>query len=377
VGAGLTVERVDALYCRIPLEQPIVLGELVISHRDFVLTRVRTSDGVDGLAYALSRGAPVDIVVTDLLAPLLVGRDAQDIARRVEEMTRAMVTLGPDGIVQRAISLLELCLWDIKGRVASMPVWRLLGGYRDQADVLLVAPYAAPDEVDEAYAERLTEHAARGYAALKLYPLPNPAAMAKRLAVLRDVLGARIGLIVDMAWSWRSSRQAIEAVRGWEGSDLAWVEDPLPASDWRSLRALSDAVETPIAAGDEVTLRGTMETLIEERAVDVHRLDAMTIGGLSAFAAVRGSASRAGLTVSPHAYPEIHRHCVFAWPDVGPIEVFPSRSPTWGTSRFLEDEPDLPGAAGTLAAPMEPGLGLHIDWAAAGSLALRTTAATR
>ena len=338
-----------------------------MTHRDFVVVRVRTVDGVEGLAYSLSRGAPVDLVVTDMLAPLLVGRDSLDIARRVDELSRAMVTLGPVGIVQRAISLLEICLWDIKGRVAGLPVWRLLGGYRDAAEVLLVAPYAEAEETDEDYAERLTAQAARGYSALKLYPLADPASMARRLSALRDVLGARIGLIVDMAWSWRSVRQAIDAVRRWEEFDLTWVEDPFPASDWRSMRALSEAVRTPIAAGDEVTVRETMEALIAERAVDVVRLDATTIGGLSAFAAVRDSASRARLTVSPHAYPEIHRHCAFAWPDVGPVEIFPPRSLTWGASRFLTDELDLPAADTMLAAPTEPGLGLHVDWAAAGS----------
>jgi len=377
VDPGPVIERVEALHLRIPLETPIVLGELVIAHRDFVIVRVRTSDGVEGVAYSLSRGAPVDLVVTDQLAPLLVGRDPLDIPRRIEELTRAMVALGPVGIVQRAISLLEICLWDIKGQVAGLPVWRLLGGYRDAAEVLLVAPYAGPDEADEDYAARLGGLAARGYTALKLYPLADPAAMARRLAALRDLLGGDIGLIVDMAWSWRSSRQAIDAVRGWEGYDLAWVEDPFPSSDWRAMRELSDAVRTPIAAGDEVTVRETMEALIEERAVDLVRLDATTIGGLSAFAAVRESAARARLAISPHAYPEIHRHCVFAWPDVGPVEIFPPRSPTWGTYRFLPEEPDLPATGGLLAAPMEPGLGLRIDWAAARSLATRTTSASR
>ncbi|CAN5605266.1 enolase C-terminal domain-like protein [soil metagenome] len=374
---SLAIERVEALYCRVPLETPIVLGELALAERDFVIVRVRTTDGREGVAYSLSRGAPVDLVVTDLLAPLVVGRDALDIPRRIEELTRALVALGPEGVVQRALSLLEICLWDIKGQVAGMPVWRLLGGYRDAAEVQLVAPYAGPDETDEAYAGRLHGLAARGYTALKLYPLADPAAMARRLSALRDTLGEDIGLIVDMAWSWHTGRQAIEAVRGWEDYRLAWVEDPFPASDWRSIRALSEAVRTPIAAGDEVTVRETTETLIAERAVDLVRLDATTIGGLSAFAAVRESAARARLAISPHAYPEIHRHCVFAWPDVGPVEIFPPGSPTWGTSRFLADEPDLPAGGGPLPAPTEPGLGLHIDWAAARSLALRTTSAGR
>ena len=371
------IDRVEAWHCRIALQTPIVLGDLVIKHRDFVIVRVGASDGLQGAAYALSRGAPVDLVVTELLAPVLLGRNALDIPRRVEELARAVVALGPVGVVQRAISLIDICLWDIKGQVAGLPVWRLLGGYRENADVMLVAPYAEAQESDAAYAERLAEPAARGYAALKLYPLADPAAMARRLAALRRTLGDRVGLVVDMAWSWRTAQQAIDAVRTWEDFALSWVEDPFPASEWPSIRALADAVRTPIGAGDEVSVRATMDTLIAERAVDLVRLDATTIGGFSQFAAVRESAGRAGYAVSPHAYPEIHRHCVFAWPNVGPVEIFPPGSPTWGTSSFLEEEIDLSPSSALISAPSDAGLGLRIDWGAVASLSTRSTSVAR
>lgn len=371
------IERVEAWHCRVPLETPLTLGDLLIDRRDFVVVRMQSSGGLDGVAYALSRGAPVDLVVTELLAPLLLGRNPFDIPRRVDELSRGLVALGPVGIVQRAISLIDICLWDIKAKAAGMPVWRLLGGYRDEAPVMLVAPYADANESDGAYAARLAELAKRGYVAIKLYPVADPRTMASRLEALRAVLGARIGLVVDMAWSWRTAKQAIDAVRMWEDFDLAWVEDPFPASAWPSIRALANAVRTPIGAGDEVSVQAVMDLLIAERAVDLVRLDATTIGGFSQFAAVRESASRAGYSTSPHAYPEIHRHCVFAWPGVGPIEMFPVGSPTWGASRFLGLETDLANDRTTIPAPIEPGLGLEVDWAAVSALSTRSTAVAR
>lgn len=371
------IDRIEAWHCRITLDTPIVLGDLVIEHREFVLVRVRTSDGVEGAAYALSRGAPVDLTVTEVLAPLLLGRSALDIPRRIEDLTRAVVALGPTGVVLRAISLLDICLWDIKGQVAGLPVWRLLGGYREAAEVMMVAPYAAPQETDAQYAARLFEPAARGYAALKLYPLADPLAMARRLEAVRGAVGDQVGLVVDMAWSWRTVQQAVEAVQAWDDFGLSWVEDPFPASDWHAIRALADAVRTPIGAGDEVSVRSTMDALITERAVDLVRLDATAIGGFSQFASVRESAHRAGYAISPHAYPEIHRHCVFAWPDVGPLEIFPPGSPTWGASRFLATEIDLPRGSTEIPAPTDAGLGLRVDWAAVASLSARSTSAAR
>lgn len=374
--ARTMIDRIESWHCRVTLETPIVLGEMVIAHRDFVIVRVSTADGLEGVAYSLSRGAPVDLAVTELLGPLLLGRDALDIPKRMEELRRGMVALGPVGVVGRAMSLLDICLWDIKGKVADLPVWRLLGGYRTSAAVLLVAPYAAPGEPDGAYVERLGPLAQRGYVALKLYPLADPAAMARRLATLRDGLGEDIGLIVDMAWSWRSARQAIDAVKRWEGFGLSWVEDPLLAADWGSIRTLAEAVQTPIAAGDEVSVRAEVDALIAERAVDIVRLDATTIGGLTAFASVRESAVRIGLSISPHAYPELHRHCVFAWPGVEPVEIFAPASPTWGASRFLTDEVDLPSGSSTISAPTAAGLGMQMDWDAVESLSTRSTAVT-
>jgi L-alanine-DL-glutamate epimerase-like enolase superfamily enzyme len=179
-----------------------------------------------------------------------------------------------------------------------------------------------------------------------------------------------------MAWSFRSSSDAIAAVRLWEEADLRWVEDPFPSDDWRSIRALSDAVATPIAVGDEVSVRGTTERLIEERAVDVVRLDATSIGGFTGFVSLADQAVRAGYLVSPHAYGEIHQHSVFGLPGVEPVEIFLPGSPTWGTSRFVVRELDLAEGSRELAAPTEPGLGLEIDWEAVDALASRHTITT-
>ena len=87
-------------------------------------------------------------------------------------------------------------------------------------------------------------------------------------------------------------------------------------------------------------------------------------------------AVRAGYLVSPHAYAEIHQHCVFGLPGVEPVEIFPPGSPTWGASRFVRNEPDLAEGSRELAAPTAPGLGLDIDWEAVDALAFRHTITT-
>jgi L-alanine-DL-glutamate epimerase-like enolase superfamily enzyme len=370
-----TIDGFEAWYLRVPLSTPIRLGDMVIAQRDFVVVRIRTVGGLEGVAYSLTRGAPLDLVLTELVGPRLLGREALDPRARSDELVRGMVNLGAVGLVGRAISLVDIALWDILGQAAGMPVWRLLGGARASAPVLLVAPYAAPDEADEAYAERIAAVAARGYRTLKLYPMADPAAMRRRLAAIRAATGPDLRLVIDMAWSFRTAQDAIDAVRSWEEHDLTWVEDPFPADDWASIKQLADAVDTPIAVGDEVSVRGTTERLITERAVDVLRLDVTSIGGFAAYDSLRDQAQRAGIPVSPHAYGEIHQHCIFAWPGTGPVEIFAPDSPTWGTSRFLARQLDAAPGTGMLDAPKDPGLGLVIDWDAVERVTIRHTVA--
>jgi L-alanine-DL-glutamate epimerase-like enolase superfamily enzyme len=367
------IESVETWYARVPLVEPIVLGAIVIPHRDFVVVRLRTAGGLEGVAYSLTRGAPIDLAVSDLLASRLIGRDALESDLRHEELSRSVVMLGAVGVVGRAVSLVDVCVWDIKAKAAGLPLWQLLGGYRSSTPVVLVAPYAGRDEGDLAYAERLLTLSSRGYEALKLYPLADPGAQARRLTAIRRVLGGDIGLMVDMAWSWRTPSEAIAAVRSWESFGLAWVEDPFPPEEWRSIRALARAVETPIAAGDEVSVEGTVERLIGRRAIDVLRMDVTSIGGFTRFAALRETARAGGYRISTHAYPEIHRHCVFAWRDVLPVEIFPPGSRTWGTSRFLRSDLDLDPDGSIMSAPREPGLGLDVDWEALEGITLRRT----
>ncbi len=287
-GPETRIDGVDAWRLRIPLATPIVLGHMVIAHREFVVVRVRTAGGLEGFAYSLTRDAPLDLVLTEYLGPRLVGQDALDTERIHEELVRGAVSLGAVGLVGRGISLLDICLWDIKGRAAGMPVWRLLGGHAATAPVGLVAPYAGGDEHEDAYAERLASLAARGYDNLKLYPLSDPDAMRRRLAAIRERVGPDIGLVVDMAWSIRSVPDAVAAVRSWEEFRLDWVGGSVPrgTTGAPSVR-WSEAVETPIRRRRRVSVAATNGAPDRRAAVDIVRLDATSLGGFTSFATIR------------------------------------------------------------------------------------------
>jgi L-alanine-DL-glutamate epimerase-like enolase superfamily enzyme len=314
------------------------------------------------VAYALTRGAPIDLVVNDVLAPLIVGEDALDIPRLMERCSRVMVPLGNFGLIQRGLSLLDIALWDIKAKLAGLPLWRLLGGSRPEVPIMAVEGYPLPGEDAEGFGRRVAARAGEGYTAIKIANLPDPAEMAERLKAVRAHAGAEIGLVVDIVWAWRDVRSGLRAAWLWEPYALKWIEDPFPPQQVENMARLREASPTVIAAGDEVSSRANVDQILAEHAVDVLRLDATTIGGVTAFSEVRAQASAAGYQVSPHVYPEIHQHFAFAWPGIEPIEMFPRDGAFDFVDRFVGPASLTFAAPGRLGPPQAPGLGMEIDW---------------
>lgn len=354
--------QVEAWACRFMLDEAFDLGDVHIDRRDYVLVRVRTAGGLSGKAYALSRGAPVDVVVADVLAPLLIGLDALDIEAWTTLWRRKLIALGVDGMLMRALSLVDIALWDIKGQAAGTAVWRLLGGHGVEAPLMVVEGYPVAGETPELFAERLADRARQGVRWLKVANERDVNATCAKLEATRAAVGINVALVVDVVWAWHDVEEAIRIAQSWEPHALAWIEDPFPQNQYREMRQLRAAIKTPIAAGDEVTNPAVLVALVDQQCVDRVRVDAATVGGFSGVIAVRDHAVSAGFSLSTHIYPEIHQHCVFAWPDLGPVESYPEGGAFDCAHKFIEPGSMVAGPRGMLLPPQAPGLGLKIAW---------------
>jgi L-alanine-DL-glutamate epimerase-like enolase superfamily enzyme len=355
------IERVVALRASFPLGTPLRLGGGVIAAREFTFVRITTRSGIEGKAFALSRGLPSDVFIAEMLAPVLVGSDPDPILERVAACTATVGAPSRPGMVTRAISLVEIALWDIKAQRAASPLWRLLGGHRAQIPALLVAGYLTDDTTPEELGERLGSLGHAGYRLLKIARAPTPDLTRRLVERARAALPAETGIVVDVLWSWQTSTAAQRELRAWgRDLDLAWLEDPFPPSDWKSCRDLRERTGLRIGVGDEVTDPYVFRNLIELGAIDVARTDATTLGGIDAWREVSAYAHLEGVEVSPHAYPEVHVHCACAWPGTCAVELFEPDSPYWPTDRFLSGGPVV--RDGLVQAPEAPGLGFELDW---------------
>ena len=370
-----TISRVEVWKCVFPLPERFQLGTIVLSERDYTIVRIETEDGVVGVAFGLSRGAPLDVVIAEMLAPNVLGKDASRSASLMGSWARTLVHHAPEGLVQRALSLLDVAVWDIKGKIAGQPVWSLLGGARPIAPVMLVEGYPVADEGDEQFAERIGERASSGYSAIKIAnPGGDPRVLTRRLDLVREVTDDRVALTVDIDHGWADLTAGIAQARKWSHLGLAWIEDPVHAHDVEGLHRLREAIDIPLAAGDEVTNSQTLHALVDRGAVDVLRLDVTCGGGFTGFAPLYHHAVRGGTAISTHVYPELHRHVVFAYPECGPVEMFANGN-RWDTSHLFVRPPDVrvdqDSGVAVLEAPTEPGLGLDVDWSAVKSHAVR------
>lgn len=367
------INRVDTYTCRVPLDHPIRFKWNTIEHRDYTVVRIESVDGIVGSAIGLSRTSPIDMAIHDLVAPVAMGSDAMEVGEFHERLRKQTAASHQHGILAPARSLVDIAMWDIRGKLLDAPVWKLLGGSSEPSDVLLVEGYELPGESDEEFARRLARRVEEGYRILKLEAAgyDDPEILKRRLELIRRYAGNDVKLVVDVNGAWSSIREATRVIRLIKDADLSWVEDPFPQHRIQDVGKLRREVNVPLGAGDDLTSPRELISLVCADAVDVLRVDVTTLGGFTAATDVIGVARQYEIPVSTHAHPAIHQHLAFAWPAIQHIEVFPDSLPFEPSHKLVTDPvfPRIQG--GKLSAPEEPGVGLTLNMEVVEQTALR------
>lgn len=350
--------KIETWYAKVQTPNPVTLGGILVTSRDFVFLRVTSEDGFQGVAYSLTRGAPLDSIIQDLISPRVIGLSSSDISGIAARLETHFPMLGLVGLLRRAQSLLDIALWDLIGKRLDTPVYKLLGKGIQRPKILLVAPFRSKDMTITEYASRVAILESPEVSIIKLYPEESIKDCASLTHQLRSTLGEGTGMVLDFAWRWRDPRDVIDAIGVLSETPLTWLEDPLPLSNNSGLAAVKDESPIPIAAGDEASTPEDIWRVIDRKAVDILRLDATCAGGLTGVRDLAVAAEANGIPVSTHIYPEIHRHVSIALPTLGLVETFTSANPFWGLEAFIP----TPNISEFTMLPQAPGLGLEIRW---------------
>ncbi|PRB06997.1 enolase C-terminal domain-like protein [Microbacterium sp. MYb64] len=346
------IARIDTATAVLPLPAPLRLGAMTVARREYSAVRATASDGTQGVAYCLSREAPMAEIVQRLVAGHALGADPDDPASTWERMLRGSAIVGRVGLVRRAVGLVDIALWDIAARRAAQPLWQLLGTGDAPRPSMLVAAYPTPDRTPRAVADEVLAQA-DGWAQVKISRLPDPAYMRELIGILNRELPDGTGLVVDVGFGWRDAEEALAEVAQWGDPRLAWLEDPLLPEDVAGCARIRRESGLPLSVGDEVTDPAVLRALVEEDAVDVLRLDVVAIGGITPALEIIAWAGERGVPVSGHVSSEVTAHL-----GIG-VETFArDRNPYDPAPAFILGGPDYEAR---IAPGRAPGLGFDLD----------------
>jgi L-alanine-DL-glutamate epimerase-like enolase superfamily enzyme len=334
---------------------------------NWLLVEIFTDAGLVGLGDAALSPMVTKSLIDIYLKPLLIGADPWDVEYLWQQMYRRTLAFGRKGVALTAISAIDIALWDLLGKAAKQPVFRLLGGRtKDRIPVYASRLYAMPIPELRVEAQKYKDE---GYSMMKLRfgwgPLDGAEGMQKNLELVRtvrEVVGEGVDIMTDayMGWSLDYAKRMLPLL---EPFNLRWLEEPVIPDDTRGYAELKRYGRVPIAGGEhEFTIFGFRE-LLENNAVDYIQFDTNRVGGISQARKISAMAEAFQIPVVPHAGQMHNYHVVMASLNSPIAEFFPKVDVEVGNELFwyIFDGEPIPKNGYIDLDDELPGLGLTVN----------------
>ena len=319
---------------------------------------VETDEGISGNSFlgsprvGANHHAPGLI---EFIKPIIMGRNPQDIGsiwKDLWKMNRSVSTY--------VIGAIDICLWDINGKIANQPIHRLLGTCKETVPVYSSTAF---HETKEEYAEEALIFKNKGWTAHKIHPHGNPQYDIEISKAVREAVGEDMKLMLDSMWSYQYE-DAIRVGRAIEDLNFYWYEDPLVEEDIYNYKKLHQKLDIPIMSTEYAPGRFYgMAEWITEYATDFLRGDVAVTGGITPMIKLANLAEAFNMKCEIHHGGNslnnvANLHITMAVPNCEFFEFFPCT----GANMFGLIE-DIKFDNGYVHAPSKPGLGYEIDWA--------------
>jgi L-alanine-DL-glutamate epimerase-like enolase superfamily enzyme len=341
---------------RWPRAKPITNGKHTYTHVNYALVKIATDEGITGIG--LAHGGGIERATVDYLTPLLMGEDPLCVERLWAKMWVPKL-IGRRGITTRAISAVDIGLWDIRAKAAGMPLWKLLGGYRRDVPTYIAGGYYEEGKGLRELQQEMADNVAMGARAIKMkvggVPIPEDVA---RVRAVREAIGAEVKLLVDANCAYRAY-EAVQLARRIEEYDVFWFEEPVAPDDYDGHRRVAEASSIPVATGENEYTRYGFRDLIRAGAAAILNADAKVLGGVTEFMKVAALAQAHDIDIAPHGSQDIHIHLVAAISNGLMLEYYRDTvDPLW--ARIYCNLLTL-NADGTVSAPDVPGIGVEVN----------------
>ena len=342
-----------------PHVTPISNGKYTYGSTDIVVATVLTDEGVTG--YGWAHGADIVIDTLRSLKQRVIGEDPFNVERIWEKMYLPKV-YGRKGFETRAISAVDIALWDIMGKVAGRPVRQMLGGFRDVVPAYIAGGYYEADKHHDGLRQEMQRNLASGAKAVKMkIGGASIAEDLERIDVVRETVGPDVKVMVDANNAY-NRLDALKIGRELDRRDIFWFEEPLHPDDLEGCAELCRRLNTPIAIGENEYTRWGFQQLIQGHCAQILNADAQVLGGITEWKKVADLAMASHILVAPHGDQEIHTHLVSAIPNGLIVEYYDNNTNSLLKDMFM-DHIRL-DTQGCVAVPSRPGLGVEINFEA-------------
>jgi galactonate dehydratase len=341
----------------------------------YLWVRIHTDEGLVGLGETYPHPEAEQAVVHRSLAPVLLGRDPGNIERLWSDMLLAVSYSGWAGAEMRAISAVDLALWDLAGKRLGVPVWGLLGGASRTRIPVYNTCYDHVDFVAEP--ERLACGLLEaGVRAMKIWPFDEIAREtggqfitaaqiregADPIRRIREAVGDDMDIAVEFHGFWNLPC-AIRIARALEPYHPLWLEEMLPQDNAAAYLELARATPTPLCLSERLMTRWGFRELLENRAARIIMPDLCWCGGLTEARKIAAAAEMHYLPIAPHncGGPLLHLASAHFATNVTNLFLLETvrRHYLHEYAGLLTS--DLPVQDGVLAPPAGPGLGAELS----------------
>ena len=333
-----------------------------------LLVRMRTEDGVEGFGLATSYTdiTPLVNVVKGGLSDEILGMDALSPEGLYEKLfgltfsrKAAVNSWGREALI-RISSAVDIACWDIVGKMANLPLYRLFGGYRNKVPCYVTCAYYRDGKDNAELRDEIQMLVEQGHKGFKGkvggFSLNEDIA---RMEIVREIIGPDKDLMIDVNRAW-DLKTAIEGARLLEPLQPVWLEEPVRwTDDRRELKLLSQQTNIPLSGGEsEITSYGC-RAMIEEQAIQILQFDCTMFGGFTEGRKLAALCELNHVDVAPHHDCFIHAPLVAGTPAGRIVESFtdPERDPL--QAELYENPPHIDN--GWLTLNEAPGLGLTLS----------------
>ncbi|MCC7227257.1 MAG: mandelate racemase/muconate lactonizing enzyme family protein [Burkholderiaceae bacterium] len=365
----MKITKVEVYALRAPAqERPHWTSHFIVPTANEILVRLYTDEGIDGFGLATSY-TPIDYAIKAWnahLADQIIGEDALAPERLYQKLfgLTTSKTANEKGWSREALirisAAVDIACWDIVGKTAGLPLFRLFGGYRTEVPAYVTCGYYRDGKDNVELHDEIVMLKEQGHTGFKTKAggLPVPEDI-ERMAVIREVIGADAKFMVDPNRAW-DLPTAIDAAQRLEALNPFWLEEPVRwEDDRRGLKLLAQKTRIPLSGGESETTSYGCRAMLEEQAIQILQFDCTMMGGFTEGRKLTGLCELNHVQVAPHHDCFIHAHIVASSPAGLIVEAFtdPERDPL--QAELFTDPPVIKN--GVLTLKEQPGLGLTLS----------------